>query len=86
MDQRWGRILWGKVVMDGHGKWQPGHYVCSSPILKSSSSTVHTRTGRAYSLTGEGNEFELPVTVLERLRDGISPQKLHLKLGESWRP
>lgn len=85
MDKRWGRVLWGIVVMDGYGKWQPGDFVCSGPVLKSSLGSAHTRTGHVYSLSGPGNELELPVTMLERLREGVNPTRLVGQLEANWK-
>lgn len=85
MTKRWGRVMWGIVVMDGYGKFKPDDYVCSGPVLKSSADTVHTRAGHVYSLSGAGNEIELPVTLLPRLRDGINPSRLIGQLPVDWK-
>lgn len=85
MQQRWGRVVTGEVVLDGKQQFKPGNKLCSSPVLRSPGNLVHTRTGEVYSLFGEGEVYELPVTELERLQRLGSAQDIVAELGEKWR-
>jgi hypothetical protein len=68
LEQRWGRVVTGEVVMDGNQHHKPGDKVCTMPVSRSPGNLVHTRTGEVYSLFGEGITVELPVTVLPQLQ------------------
>lgn len=68
---RWGRVVIGTVVMDGSQQRQPGSYLCSDPIIRSPGNLAQSRTGQSFSLFGEGNEVELPVSILDKLRAGV---------------
>ncbi|GAB5379523.1 MAG: hypothetical protein Alis3KO_29190 [Aliiglaciecola sp.] len=85
MHQRWGRVVIGEVVLDGKQILQPGEYICSDPVLRSPGNLVHTRTGQVYSLSGEGKEFELPVTVLSQIKANVPFEEIIQDLGEQWR-
>ncbi len=85
MQQRWGRVITGEVVMNGDASIKPGDKICSDPVLRSPGDLVHTRTGKVYSLFGQGHTLELPVTVLDELRKGVSPTVLNETVGEDWR-
>jgi len=67
LEQRWGRVVTGEVVMDGKQHYKPGDRLCTTPVLRSLGNLVHTRTGEVYTLFGEGLTIELPVTVLPQL-------------------
>lgn len=85
MDQRWGRLVVGEVVLDGKQLLQPGEKICSDPVLRSPGNLVHTRTGQVYSLSGAGQEFEFPATVLDQIRSHVSPVDIAQSIGEQWR-
>ena len=85
MHQRWGRVVIGEVVLDGMQQIKPGSRLCSTSILRSPGNLVHTRNGDVYSLFGEGNSLELPVTQLARLQSLESPQMIAAEVGESWK-
>lgn len=85
MQQRWGRLVTGEVVIDGEQAIKPGARICTDPVLRSPGNLVHTKTGKVYSLFGEGQTVELPATVLEKLRECISPAELAVSVGEDWK-
>jgi hypothetical protein len=68
LEQRWGRVVTGEVVMDGNQHHKPGDKLCTMPVSKSPGNLVHTSTGETYTLFGEGLTVELPVTVLPQLQ------------------
>ena len=72
MDERWGRVVVGTVLMDGEQLMAPGDYICSEPVTRTSGNLLRTRAGKAYSLFGEGRTQELPVTLLDKVQAGIS--------------
>lgn len=85
MQQRWGRLVTGEVVMDGEQAIKPGTRICSEPVLRSPGNLVHTRTGKVYSLFGEGQTVELPATLLDKLRGCNSPAELAVSVGNDWK-
>lgn len=68
LQQRWGRVVTGEVVIDGKQQHSPGDRLCSMPISRSPGNLVHTHSGDVYTLFGEGITVELPVTVLPQLQ------------------
>ena len=76
LSEWWGRVLWGHVLMDASGKFEPGQFVCSSPVVKFIPPSVKTRSGVIYSLHGQGERVDLPFKYFHKLRNGISPAKL----------
>jgi hypothetical protein len=67
LEQRWGRVVTGEVVIDGKLRYKPGDKLCTSPVSRSPGNLVHTRAGEVFTLFGEGLTVELPVTVLPQL-------------------
>lgn len=50
------RVLWGVIAVDETGRWQPGDYVCTTPIQKIEEldggvTQFHTRSGRLCETT-----------------------------------
>jgi hypothetical protein len=84
LEQRWGRVVTGEVVIDGKQQHSPGDRLCSMPISRSPGNLVHTRTGETYTLFGEGLTVELPVTVLPQLQALGSVKELAHAAGQ-WR-
>lgn len=68
LQQRWGRVVTGEVVIDGKQQHSPGDRLCSMPISRSPGNLVHTYSGDVYTLFGDGVTVELPVTVLPQLQ------------------
>lgn len=85
MDRRWGRVITGEVVLDGKQSLNPGDWICSDPILRSPGNQVHTRTGQVYSLTGAGQEYEFPVTVLQQVQANEPLDNIAQSVGSQWR-
>ena len=54
LEQRWGRVVTGEVVLDGKQLYKPGDRLCTMPVSRSPENLVHTRTGDVYTLFGEG--------------------------------
>lgn len=71
-EQRWGRVLVGNVLMDGSNTYPTGSYLCSDHIIRNRGEIAHSRSGQSFSLYGKGRNIELPVTQLEKLRNGES--------------
>ena len=84
LEQRWGRVVTGEVVLDGNQHHNPGDRVCTMPVSRSPGNLVHTRTGDVYTLFGEGTTVELPVTVLPQLQALGSVKQLAHAAGQ-WR-
>ena len=82
LEQRWGRVVTGEVVMDGKQHYKPGDRLCTSPVLRSPGKLVHTRTGEVYTLFGDGLTVELPVTVLPQLQALGSVKELAHAAGQ----
>ena len=84
LEQRWGRVVTGEVVIDGNQHHKPGDRLCSMPVSRSPGNLVHTRTGEVYTLFGEGITVELPVTVLPQLMALESVKEIAQAAGK-WR-
>lgn len=81
-EQRWGRVVTGTVVIDGSQQRQPGAYLCSDPIIRSPGNLAQSRGGQSFSLFGTGREVELPVTQLDKLREGVPVDNILASLKE----
>ncbi|MFT4809645.1 MAG: hypothetical protein ACJA11_003395 [Glaciecola sp.] len=84
LEQRWGRVVTGEVVIDGKQLYNPGDRLCTSPVSRSPGNLVHTRAGEVYTLFGEGLTVELPVTVLPQLMALESVKEIAQATGQ-WR-
>lgn len=84
LQQRWGRVVTGEVVIDGKQQHSPGDRLCSMPISRSPGNLVHTHSGDVYTLFGEGITVELPVTVLPQLQALGSVKEL-VAAAAQWR-
>lgn len=84
LQQRWGRVVTGEVVMDGKHLHSPGERLCTMPVSRSPGNLVHTHNEEVYSLFGEGKSVELPVTALPQLRALGSVKELVDAVGK-WR-
>jgi hypothetical protein len=72
MDERWGRVVIGTVLMDAEQRMAPGDYVCSEPVVRTSGTLLRTQAGKAYSLFGDGRTLDLPVTQLAKVQAGVA--------------
>ena len=68
------RIVWGIIEADTRG-YQPGFWVCSTPILHSTNDGMHVTKNTKYTTVGPGEAIELPVKALIELRSGYSPDE-----------
>ena len=84
LEQRWGRVVTGEVVIDAKQHHNPGDRLCSMPVSRSQGNLVHTRTGEVYTLYGEGLTVELPVTVLPQLQ-ALEPVEKLVDAAAKWR-
>jgi hypothetical protein len=84
LEQRWGRVVTGEVVLDGKQRYKPGDRLCTTPVSRSPGNLVHTRTSEVYTLFGEGITVELPVTVLPQLLALESVKEITQAAGQ-WR-
>jgi hypothetical protein len=76
LEQRWGRVVTGEVVIDGKQFHKPGDKLCTKPVSRSPGNLVHTHNGEVFTLFGEGITVELPVTVLPQLQALVSVKEL----------
>lgn len=83
LEQRWGRVFTGEVVIDGKQLYKPGDRLCTTSVSRSPGNLVHTRTGEVYTLFGEGLTVELPVTVLPQLQVLKSAKEIAQAAGQS---
>jgi len=84
LQQRWGRVVIGEVVIDGSQRHNPGELLCTKPVSSSPGQLVHTHSGEVYSLFGEGVTVELPVTVLPQIQALRSIKEL-VEAAAQWR-
>jgi hypothetical protein len=63
LEQRWGRVVTGEVVIDGKQFHKPGDKLCTKPVSRSPGNLVHTHNGE-------------PVTVLPQLQALVSVKEL----------
>lgn len=80
------QILWGVIAVDETGRWQPGDYVCTTPIQKQADlgagvTQFHTRSGRLYETTCQVQPYKAKADSEFRFfLAGISPDELELAL------
>lgn len=71
-------FLWGIVQEDQLGRYETGHYVCTS-LIKSIAPTlmqVVTKSNNTYELSGSGQRIKVSVKEFEKLIDGYSPSEI----------
>lgn len=88
MNTRWGRVVVGRVTIDASQQLNPNQYICSDPISRSPGNFVHTHSGQHYTLFGDGQEVELPVTYLPQLQEHDCVESIldSIKKGHLSRP
>jgi hypothetical protein len=78
------RMLWGIIGHDETGRWQPGDYVCTTPIQKIEDlgegvTRFLTRSGRTYETLGEVGTYKTQsFQELQLFRMGVSPYHKHI--------
>jgi hypothetical protein len=82
MNERWGRVVTGTVAMDGSQHAAPGDFICSEPVVKTTGDLLTTRSGKAYSLFGEGRTQELPVTQLAKVQAGLAMETILKEMAQ----
>jgi len=73
---RVGQLLWGFIVADPTGRFNPGGYVCTSNIDKIENNTITTAKGSNYVTEGQGQEFTAYFSEVEIFRRGYSPTQV----------
>ena len=75
-----GRVLWGICVEDSTCRFAAGDYICTSKIIEiiPNAKLIKTYSGSSYQVQGEGTEAEIQVKDFELLRQGFSPDEIHL--------
>ncbi|MEJ2893204.1 hypothetical protein WDB89_11640 [Pseudoalteromonas sp. B5MOD-1] len=71
-------FLWGIVQEDQLGRYETGHYVCTS-LIKSIAPTlmqVVTKSNNTYELAGSGQRIKVSVKEFEKLIEGYSPSEI----------
>lgn len=71
-------FLWGIVQEDQLGRYETGHYVCTS-LIKSIAPNlmrVVTKSKNTYQLIGSGQRIKVSVKEFEMLREGYSPNEI----------
>lgn len=76
------KLVWGIIVQDETGRWQPGNYVCTSVIkqieeLADGITRFITRRS-VYEALGEVTPYTLPLEDFPNLRMGYSPEELQM--------
>jgi len=66
------KVIWGIVLDDPSGRWQPDDFVCSSQIISEEDGIFSTQNS-TYKAVGEVKPIDLPLASLKQLRSGISP-------------
>ena len=69
------KVLWGIVVKDNKGRWQPGDYACTSKIMESLGDGLYQTRNSLYECLGEGHEVTLIAESIFELRRGVSPEE-----------
>lgn len=73
-------IAWGIVERDPSGRWSPGNYCCTSPVLeevKEGNELFAITRNSNYQLTGRGERITMPVQSILALREGYSPDEIY---------
>lgn len=72
--------LWGIVVQDKTGRFEPEDYVCTSPIqeFNQEANSFKTKSGTNYVVTGNGKTVIANIKEFMLLKQGISPLELGL--------
>lgn len=69
------RVLWGIVVEDRKGRWIPGDWCCTGPIVKEHENQLFETKNSLYQAHGQGIRMEAPIKALQLLRSGYSPDQ-----------
>ncbi|WP_278350588.1 DUF6957 family protein [Marinobacter nauticus] len=69
------QVLWGLVVKDNKGRWQPEDYVCTSKVIKHLADGVFLTKNSRYECSGKGRVVTLEAEAIFELRSGISPEE-----------
>lgn len=72
------RVMWGTIASDPSCRWYPGDWCCTSPVLRITNDGVHITKNTRYQAQGPGQEIQLPVKALIKLRQGISPAEYQI--------
>ncbi|MEA1079545.1 hypothetical protein [Marinobacter qingdaonensis] len=75
-----GVIAWGIVERDPSGRWSPGNYCCTSPVLKEvkeGDELFAITRNSTYQLVGAGERITMPVQSILALREGYSPDEIN---------
>jgi len=77
-EQSMGKVLWGIIINDQQGRFEPGDFVCTSRLLeiRVDEREVYTRTGSIYTLNGPGEQVRLTQDDLAIISKGVSPLQL----------
>ena len=74
--QMFGAVLWGDIVTDDTGRFNPSDYVCTILIMSREKNTFVTRSGSSYVCQGVGKLVSVDLKDWDVLRQGISPAEL----------
>lgn len=66
-------LIWGIVIDDELGRYQPGDYVCTSPVINIDKGFASTKSGNFYELVGSGDKYTASFNDWLLLRKGYSP-------------
>ena len=69
------KVLWGIVVKDHKGRWQPGDYACTSKIVEFMGNGLYQTRNSLYECLGEGEKVTLMAESIFELRRGVSPEE-----------
>lgn len=69
------KVLWGLVVKDNKGRWQPEDYVCTSKVIEHLGDGVFLTENSRYECSGKGREVTLTAESIGELRSGVSPEE-----------
>lgn len=81
-----GEILWGIVVDDQRRRFQPGHYVCTSPVIEHISPSLFRTMNTVYLCRAKGEHVTMSVRDLNDLRQGFSPEEIKFMAGLQRKP
>lgn len=72
--------LWGIVVQDKTGRFQPQDYICTSPIqeFNQKANSFKTKSGTIYVVIGDGKTVRANIKEFMLLKQGVSPLELGL--------
>ena len=68
------KILWGTILVDPSGRWEPGHYACTSPIISDHGDGLFSTYNSTYLSMGTVTKVKLPAHNIIKLRAGYCPK------------